>query len=253
MSTVDSFDWFTPQDLPALFKALRQVNPPAILVGGQSLTFWVDYFKIVAPPTDTPYLTQDADILGTKIDANIIASHLKMGRAIIPESLDHTPSNGMIIYYSGNRKLMIDVMGMLCGLENTQIKETAITLSIKGIGEVSILHPRLVLISRISNLEILPIKRNTNGITQAKLAVKVYREFLTWYRSQYSNNSDYQKFLLEKAEELKKISLSKASAFVYKQYGINVLDSFPIELIENQAFIEKQWPQINNWFNRKAK
>jgi hypothetical protein len=252
MSSINSFDWFQPQDLPILFRALRKTKPPAILVGGQSLTFWVDFFRIPIPTTDITFLTQDADVLGSNEDAKVIASALNMGHARIPTYDDHTPSTGLIIYYSGGRKLMIDVMGMLCGLDNDEIVKTAITLTIPKYGEVSILHPRLVLISRISNLMVLPSKRDTNGITQAKLAVKMYRSFLIWYRKQLKTDEEYQELLLEKAEDLKKISLSDASIFVFKNYDINVLDSFPLEEVENKTFLEKQWPQINKWFASKV-
>ena len=57
------FDWLCPDDLPIFFKALQKTPTPAILVGGQSLTFWIDRFDITIPPSDTPYLTQDADVL----------------------------------------------------------------------------------------------------------------------------------------------------------------------------------------------
>lgn len=253
MSTLEGFDWFQPEDLPVLFKALRQVNPPAILVGGQSLTFWVDFFELPIPQTSTPFLTQDADILGSKLDAQVIAKHLKNGKAKTPQTDDHTPSTGMITYDANGRKLLIDVMGTLCGLENDEIKETAITLNIAQYGDVSILHPRLVLISRISNLKVLQSKRDKNGITQAKLAIEMYKSFMIWFSTQLSSNSEYQAFLLSKAEELKHISLSDASVYVYQNYGINILDSFPIGLVENQKFLEIQWPNINKWFLEKAK
>jgi len=252
MSTLEGFDWFKPEDLPVLFKALRQVNPPAILVGGQSLTFWVDFFELPIPRTDTPYLTQDADILGTKLDAQMIAKHLNRGKATTPQADDHTPSTGLITYYAEGRRLLIDVMGMLCGLDNDQIKETAITLNIAQYGDVSILHPRLVLISRISNLKILQSKRDKNGITQAKLAVDMYKAFIIWYRSQLNSDTEYQAFLLSKAEELKEIALSDASVYVYRHYGINILDSFPIELVKSQKFLEIQWTNINKWFLQKS-
>jgi len=73
---VTGYDWFQPSDLPALFQALQKASRPAILVGGQSLTFWVDYFNIPVPKGKTPYLTQDADVLATKHDARIFATEL---------------------------------------------------------------------------------------------------------------------------------------------------------------------------------
>ena len=76
--------------------------------------------------------------------------------------------------------------------------------------------------------------------------------FLLWFRSQVRTDADFQKMLLDKATELKKIALSDASVYVYKNYGINVLDSFPVHAVENQKFLEYQWPQIKKWFEEKV-
>ena len=81
------YDWFQPSDLPKFFHALQKATRPAILVGGQSLTFWVDYFEIPVPKTDTPYLTQDADVLATKHDARIAAQRLLAQAISLPWSL----------------------------------------------------------------------------------------------------------------------------------------------------------------------
>jgi hypothetical protein len=45
-------------------------------VGGQSFTAWVEYYKIKLPVFEGPYLTIDADFLGTKTEAGIIAREL---------------------------------------------------------------------------------------------------------------------------------------------------------------------------------
>jgi len=46
---IAGYDWFQPSDLQKFFHALQKATQPAILVGRQSLTFWVDYFKIPVP------------------------------------------------------------------------------------------------------------------------------------------------------------------------------------------------------------
>jgi hypothetical protein len=70
------FDGFCPDDLPIFLKALQKTPTPAILVGGQSLTFWIDHFDITIPPPETPYLTMDANVLATKHDAKIVTDEL---------------------------------------------------------------------------------------------------------------------------------------------------------------------------------
>ena len=65
-----AFGWFTPPDLDLLYQAVNQLAPKSvILVGGQALSFWVDYFNIDIPDELGRSLTQDADFLGSHQDA----------------------------------------------------------------------------------------------------------------------------------------------------------------------------------------
>jgi hypothetical protein len=88
----DDYGWFSPADLKKLFHAIHQAHDwtKVILVGGQSLTTWVEYYKIALPPFDGPYLTADADFLGTKADAQVVADELG-GTAVFAGLDDHTP------------------------------------------------------------------------------------------------------------------------------------------------------------------
>jgi hypothetical protein len=249
---MEGYDWFRPQDLPILFKALRATKTPTLLVGGQSLTFWIDYFKIDIPVIDTPYLTQDADILASKSDVKVILEHLNNSSVRYPEPGDSTVNTAIILFEIGGRKIFVDVLGSLCGLSTQEVIDTSVKLEIKDYGEINVLHPRLVMKSRICNLEVIASKRSKNGIIQAKLSVEVYKRFLVWFRDFWETEERYQKYLIEKANELKQIALSPASVFVYKNYGINILDSFPVELVTNEDFIKKNWPQIQKWFFKKV-
>src|ERR1035438_1025137 len=105
------FDWFCPDDLPIFFKALQKTPTPAILVGGQSLTFWIDLFDITIPPIETPYLTMDADVLATKHDAKIVADELH-GTLKIATMDDNTPNTAIVTYQTPDgRSLFVDFMG----------------------------------------------------------------------------------------------------------------------------------------------
>lgn len=141
------------------------------------MTFWVDYFGIPVPKTKTPYLTQDADVLATKHDARIVAAELN-GTLAIPTMGDHTPNTAIVTYSTPDgRRLFVDFMGTLIGLSNVEIRKTAVELEHEKYGPIRILHPSLVLKSRIINLHRLQSKRDTNGIEQARLAYWLPRHF----------------------------------------------------------------------------
>ena len=81
-----------------------------MLVGGQSLTAWVEYYKIKLPAFEGPYLTIDADFLGTKTEAEVIARALE-SKAQIPSIDDHTPNAASIDFIGASgRKLHIDIL-----------------------------------------------------------------------------------------------------------------------------------------------
>ena len=124
-----------------------------MLVGGQSLTAWVEYYKIKLPAFEGPYLTIDADFLGTKTEAEVIARELG-SNAQIPSIDDHTP-NAATIDFTGasGKKLHIDILSGVLGLKSDAVRKLAVNLEIDANKPVSVLHPLLVLESRCINLQ----------------------------------------------------------------------------------------------------
>lgn len=103
-----------------------------MLVGGQSLTAWVEYYKIKLPTLEGPYLTIDADFLGTKIEAEVIAKELG-SNAQIPSIDDHTP-NAATIDFSGasGKRLHIDILSGVLGLKSDDVRKLAVNLEINN-------------------------------------------------------------------------------------------------------------------------
>jgi hypothetical protein len=242
---VAGYDWFQPSDLPKFFHALQKATQPAILVGGQSLTFWVDFFKIPVPKSNTPYLTQDADVLATKHDARIFATELH-GTLNIPKPGDHTPNTSIVTYKTADgRTLFVDFMGTLIGLTNEEIRKTAVEFEHPEYGFIRILHPTLVLKSRIVNLHRLQSKRDTNGIEQARLAVLVAKAFFENYISLGLAGTNPDRYLVDRVKWLGKLALSDAGIYVFAQWGIDVMEAAPRNLITNKKFHAEHWPRLD--------
>lgn len=242
---VAGYDWFQPSDLSKFFHALQKATQPAILVGGQSLTFWADYFKIQVQKSDTPYLTQDADVLATKHDARIVAAELH-GTLNIPKPGDHTPNTAIVTYKTPDgRTLFVDFMGSLIGLANAEIRKTAVELEHPEYGFIRILHPSLVLKSRIVNLHRLQSKRDTNGIVQARLAVLVAKAFFENYVSSGLAGTKPDRYLIDRVMWLGKLALSDAGMYVFAQWGIDVMGAAPRSFITNKKFHSEHWPRLD--------
>jgi hypothetical protein len=248
---VAGYDWFQPSDLPKFFHALQKATQPAILVGGQSLTFWVDFFKIPVPKSNTPYLTQDADVLATKHDARIFATELH-GTLNIPKPGDHTPNTAIVTYNTPDgRTLFVDFMGTLIGLTNQEIRKTAVEFEHPEYGFIRILHPTLVLKSRIVNLHRLQSKRDTNGIEQARLAVLAVKAFFENYISLGLAGTNPDRYLVERVKWLGKLALSDAGIYVFTQWGIDVMEAAPRNLITNKKFHAEHWPRLESRIRAK--
>jgi hypothetical protein len=101
----NDYDWFTPADLTRVIDAIHALPDwkSVVLVGGQSLTAWVEYYKIKLPTLKGPYLTIDADFLGTKTEAELIAKELG-SNAQIPSIDDHTPNAATIDFTGASGK-----------------------------------------------------------------------------------------------------------------------------------------------------
>ena len=96
----------------------------------------------------------------------------------IPKPDDHTPNTAIVTYKTPDgRTLFVDFMGTLIGLTNEEIRKTAVEFEHPDYGLIRVLHPTLVLKSRIVNLHRLQSKRDSNGIEQARLAVPVVKAF----------------------------------------------------------------------------
>jgi hypothetical protein len=248
---VAGYDWFQPSDLPKFFHALQKATQPAILVGGQSLTFWVDFFKIPVPKSNTPYLTQDADVLATKHDARIFATELH-GTLNIPKPDDHTPNTAIVTYNTPDgRTLFVDFMGTLIGLTNQEIRKTAVEFEHPEYGFIRILHPTLVLKSRIVNLHRLQSKRDTNGIEQARLAVLAVKAFFENYISLGLAGTNPDRYLVERVKWLGKLAFSDAGIYVFTQWGIDVIEAAPKNLITNKKFHAEHWPRLESRIRAK--
>jgi hypothetical protein len=176
----DDYGWFTPVDLQNVIRAIHRVRDwqQIILVGGQSLTAWVQYFKIELPAFEGPYLTADADFLGSKVEAEVIARYLH-GTTKAPAPDDPTP-NTAIIEFTGERgeKLLIDMLIGVLGVPTPEARKLAVPVELAGCEPIQVLHPLLVLESRCHNLERLSHKRDGNGITQARVACQVVTRYL---------------------------------------------------------------------------
>lgn len=160
---------------------LRSCDGRALLVGGQALAFWAQYYGIVPIDVLGENVTSDADFIGTAAVARGMAAALKSKgwRYWQPTMDSATPQTAKLSKrIEGKGIKQIDFLDSIIGLERERVMRRAVTLHLRDGTRLQLLHPLDVLESRLKNLAVLPSKRNRQGIAQARLAIDITRAFL---------------------------------------------------------------------------
>lgn len=240
-----------PETIEAL---LRVAGTNVVLVGGQSLSVWVEYYD-VAIHESMPAISADVDFLtrsaADRATVKKFADALG-GSSVFPNIRSLTALVGQAIReVEGDEYLNVDVIWDVLGVPAKKVIKHAVRFDM---GEISymVMHPMHVLVSRITNLYKVADKQNNKGISQLELAIQVTREFLRAEVRRYANDPDVQdasdktgrsvvqKFISEIERQAKKDSGKKIAA----RYGVHIADAIDPTLISSQNFWEIKWPML---------
>lgn len=215
---------------------LKEAGSNVILVGGQALSYWAQYFDIDAP-VSLPHISRDLDFLARNpsdiFEVQRFAQILG-GYPVYPSKHALTILIGQAIKeISDDEYFNIDILHKVySGTEG--VKKRAILAEIDG-KVISVMNPLDVLASRLINLHKIPQKQNDAGVTQLSLAIVVARCFLC---SAQVNASAALHFYVALAK-------SDAGRKVASRWGIHVADAIdPAVMNDTPLFFEHQWPHI---------
>jgi hypothetical protein len=232
---------FSAEEVWTLLASLRALSPDLVLVGGQALAFWARYYDVQPPAELVPYVTLDLDFLGDAADARAFASALPGARVYVASLDDHTPSSARLVADDVfGKPLEIDFLHSLAGLSERDVRRQSITIESPDGTTVRVMHPLYCLESRIKNLILLPSKRDRYGLAQAALAVPVLRAHL----STVGSTTAGARQALKIAERVVELALSEPGKRCFLQYGIEVLESIPVDSIRSAEFRNRRWPQV---------
>ncbi|MDB6088863.1 MAG: hypothetical protein JWN85_1647 [Gammaproteobacteria bacterium] len=227
----------TPEDVQ---KILSICSPQGLLVGGQALAFWADHLQIERPANLHSGVTADADFIGDSLLAKNLGKRLGW-QTWIPALDDATPQTGKVTHRTrGGGVKQVDFLSGVVGLTTKDLARRAIELEVPEIGRLRVIHPIDVLDSRIQNLHLLAEKRTEAGISQARLAVDVAREFI---RREIATRGE--RVGLKLLERVADIAGDMAAVRVFLLYGIEPLKAVPLDDFRTTSALHKvRWPQI---------
>lgn len=223
-----------------LNEVLKCLPPDAILVGGQSLIFWVSYYKIASHPQDEPAISKDTDILGDRSHVAIIAKAVG-GIAKYPPKKSMTIISGQVLVpVSEQEFLNIDVIHHVGSMDTEGIKRRAVEMDAEG-HPFLVMHPIDVLISRAENFRSITDKQNAAGLKQVTLSVKVAERYIV-----EAIERD-EKIALKAIEKVAETARSPAGVFSRK-HGSEIYDAIRPEKLAKQfkskRFLADRLPRL---------
>lgn len=227
-----------PQDAAALVAQTR--SDKAILIGGQAVAFWAQYFGI---QSRLPALTGDIDYLATIAEAKRISARLKIPHKLKIASLDDRTPNSAVISVEMQgypEPVLIDYLASIIGMKSEAIEKSAVVIEFEG-EPIRVLHPLHLLQAKLWNLYRLEGKRTPEGIEQARLAIEIAAAFI-------EQAIMSQRELLNAIEAIGKFAATAPARFAAEHFQLDCLKAIPQSVFREGAlpeeFHNKRWPQI---------
>lgn len=231
-----------------LGKLLRAAGDDLVLVGGQSLAFWVHRYGLVLPG-NVVAVSADTDFLAPS--AADRAAVLRMAEAL--QGTTQFPSRRALTALVGQACLDIsddefihgDVVFRVIGLSQEALRKRAVRVEFDDASFV-VMHPLDVLRSRLANLYQLAEKQNPKGVMQLALAIDVARQFLREEARVHPRRATHARSPLQPfVSEIERLAREDTGRKVAKRFGLHVADAIDASLIPAGPFWERRWPALS--------
>lgn len=221
----------------------------SVLVGGQALQLWIDYYNL--PINDDTNVTIDTDILGDLNSLDQLSIGLiKSGESITPKK--QTPKVisalvGVITIHNDDDVSTIDVIHKIAGMDKHAVIRRAVELTLKET-TFKVMHPIDVMESRLRNVSMFEDRRsNPRYILQCELSCQVVSAYLSRLIS------DGQENLALKAVEAIVIIAKTEPGKMARKLGIDLFDFIPLAEFKNENFLAIRAPQLRGEIPRIIK
>jgi hypothetical protein len=158
-------------------------------------------------------------------------------RCLIPAPDDPTPNTAIIL--DGANVVVAAFLGMVAGLNETDILRRRIPIELENGRRFHILHPFDCVASRLANIALIPAKRSPRGFDQLRAALRVCRAYLAQLAAQ-----DRSPEAIKIANRIFDLALTNPGKRVFFDQGIDLLDALPEpEVFATSAFTQEHYPR----------
>lgn len=221
---------------------LRSCAGRALLVGGQALAFWAQHYQVNPLGVLAASVTSDVDFIGTAHVARDLWQRLRASgwKYWQPAPDDATtPTAKLAKTVDGQGIKQIDFLGSAVGLTTESLRRRAAVLTLTDGTRLWVLHALDVLESRLQNLAQLPVKRTSQGIAHAHLALEIVRCHLDEALRQESPRRFF-----DAVERVVHMAQQRGLAGVLHDYKIDLRSVVPIDRLPSDEFRTRRWPQL---------
>lgn len=241
---------YMPREM--VLRVLESAGPDLVLVGGQALAYWMEYYGIDLDDVRVNPVTRDVDFY-TRNAANTAPVHRFAnaigGTAEILGRRSITALVGTAVADLEGRKVNVDVIHAVVGISKEAVEQNSVQVTLVSGKVIRVMHPLDVLASRNANLHKLADKQNPEGAMQLQLAVLVVRGYLKQQIDAILANRDLsaverQRELLNLISDVTAVAKKNAARGNASRFGVHVADAIPADVIPPGPFWEMQWPHL---------
>ncbi len=248
---------FRIRDIAKVLESLPDDND-AILIGGQALNIWAEYYAQQDSSLNTysPFFSHDIDFLGDQ-DSAAAMHKIWKGEIRVPDMDTHTPMSANLKFnLEDGRPINVDFLEVMIGVDNYHIRKDAQKARNPNTQKsVLVLHPAHCLASRIYNTYGILNRRSgqTDGRSteRTRLAVRVLNHALSdLFRSQDRESHRQAYRFIEYTASLAVEDPAKRACLLD---NIDVLEAIPTdpELGMTEDFLNARYPRIRSFVARK--
>lgn len=225
---------------------LEAAGEDLVLVGGQSLSFWMDRYG-VRMPAEFSFVSRDVDFLASSAaDAESVkrlARTLGGYSVFPPKRAALTSLVGQAVKEISEEEVYnVDVLHKMWGASD-DVRGRAILIDDPPL-RYRVLHPLDVLKSRLDNLYGLKEKQNELGMAQLRASVEVAQAFQREAAAVENVASAKRPTTLRYVGFIEKLATDDAGKKVASRYGIHVADAVEPAAVPGKEFREKRLPQL---------
>jgi hypothetical protein len=248
----------TARDVLALLARLGDVVEQVVLVGGQAVNVWSEFYVAQGRADelipDAPFVSKDIDFCASRATVQLFATRLPTGRAKLATLDDATPQVGLVQFIDeAGQQRQIDFLGAPFGMEAKAITDASVPLDVlDGQGRPTgyrfrVMHPVDCLESRVHNVVGLADAYDTpHGRRQLRAAVVCAREALKdILDTPASDDFDPVRAVLDLNERIFNLCLrDRHGRVVHARTGIDPFDAVLADPRLGERFTNTRFRQV---------